>query len=197
MYWICYIILPLIAAWKKRSANFAKEFYSLFNTMVSAYLAVWCEPLVRNCIGALVPQDKLLLAWLSAGSMVVIWFIAAVVLYKVVEMLCPEGVEGFLLPEKTVKFLTPAAVFLHTGLIVALLFTILSVSPVKKYAPFVFDDPSLCSAARYRFLWNSFIIDRFSFQSVGVTERRRAFDRFVPADPTKAPPPRPPKRKAK
>ena len=197
MYWICYIILPGIAAWKKRSANFAKEFYALCGTMLSAYLAVWCEPLVRTSIGSIIPQDKLLLSWLAPGSMIVIWFIIEVVFFKLIEMLRPEGVESVMMPEKAVKYLTPAAVFLHAGLIISLIFTILSVSPVKRYAPFVFDDPSLCSAARYRFLWNSFFIDRFSFQSVSVTQRRRAFDRFVPADPAKAPQPVPKKRKAK
>lgn len=197
MYWFCYIILPAIAAWKKRSANLAKEVYALFSTMLSAYLAVWCEPIVRTSVGAFLPQDKIILAWLSPGAMILIWFITGVVIFKVIQMIRPEGIEGFLFPEKAEKFLTPAAVFLHTGLVIALIFTILSLSPVKKYAPFVFDDPSLCSATRYRVLWNSFFIDRFSFQPAGVTDRRRAFDRFVPEDPSKAAQPVPKKRKVK
>lgn len=197
MYWICYIALPAFAAWKKRSSHLAKEFYALISTMLSSYLAVWCEQLARNSIGSYIPQDKILLDWLPAASMILIWFITAVVFYKIIELLVPEGVDTFILPEKVTKYITPAAVFLHVGLIVAVVFTILSVSPVKKYAPFVFDSPSLCSAARMRFLWSSFFIDRFSFQSAGVTDRRRAFDRFVPADPTKAKPPVPKKRKVK
>jgi hypothetical protein len=195
MYWICYIILPCIVAWKKRSDNFVKAFYSFFGTMVSAYLAVWCESLVRHSITSLVPPDKVMVPWLAAGAMAVIWFITAVALCKVLEMIQPEGVEIYSISPKVEKYLTPVTVFFHTGLVIALLFTILSVSPVKRYAPFVFENPSLCSAARYRFLWSSFIIDRFSFQSTSVTERRRAFDRFVPADPSKVSQPVPRKKR--
>ena len=197
MYWICYIILPAVVAWKKRSANLAQTVFALFSTMLSAYLAVWCEGLVRSSVGSLIPQDKLLLPWMTMGAMVIIWFIVEVIVFKVIEMIQPEGFELFAFPLKAEKYLTPAAVFLHTGLIIALIFTILSVSPVKKYAPFVFDNPSLCSAARYRVLWTSFFIDRFSCQSAGVTDRRRAFDRFVPEDPSKVAQPVPQKRKVK
>ena len=197
MYWIFYILLPGITAWQKRSANLAKESFSFFGTMLSAYLAVWCEPLVYKSISTFLPKDKELLAWLVPGAMVLIWLITTMLLNKVIDMIRAGGVEGIICHEQASKFLTPAVVFFHVGLVVALLFTILSVSPAKVYVPFVFENTSMCSAARYRFLWNSFIIDRLSFQSISVTDRRRAFDRFVPAAPAREAQQVTPNRKAK
>ena len=180
MYWLYYIALPLFAAWKKRKDALAEVVFSLFGTMLSAYLAVWCEGLVSSSLTSLFHLNASLKAWLCTGSLLLIWLITAVIFKKITEALVPEGLHFFVFPEKVEKYLVPAVAFLHTGLIAALLFTIFAVSPATKYLPFVTQNKSLCSATRYRMLWNSFFIDRFSFQSVTVNQRRRAFDRFVP-----------------
>lgn len=183
MYWIYYIALPLFAAWKKRSENPAEQVYALYATMLSAFLAVWCEGLVRSSLTALIPGGNVLLPWLPMGVILLNWVIVQIIVLKIRENLLPEGLALFSFPEKVTKFLTPLVVFLHTGLICALIFTAAAASPAKKYVPFIFEDESLCSATRYRMLWNSFFVDRFSFQSATVTQRRRAFDRFVPEFP--------------
>jgi hypothetical protein len=183
MYWFYYIALPLFAAWKKRKDALGEVAFSLFGTMFSAYLAVWCEPLVSSSLNSLFPLGKELKVWLAPGAVLVIWVITAVIFKKIIESLVPEGLHLFSFPEKVEKYLVPVVVFLQTGLIAALLFTAFAVSPAVRYLPFITQDKALCSATRYRILWNSFFIDRFSFQSVTVNQRRRAFDRFVPENP--------------
>lgn len=180
MYLLYYIALPLFAAWKKRKDALAEVVFSLFGTMLSAYLAVWCEGLVSSSLGSLFQLPGELKAWLGAGSVLLIWIITAVIFKKIIDALVPEGLHLFSFPEKVEKYLVPAVVFLQTGLIAALLFSAFAISPATKYLPFVTQNKSLCSATRYRILWNSFFIDRFSFQPVTVNQRRRAFDRFVP-----------------
>lgn len=180
MYLLYYIALPLFAAWKKRNDALAEAVFSLFGTMLSAYLAVWCEGLVSSSLNSLFQLPGEFKAWLGAATVLLIWVITAVIFKKIIDSLVPEGLHLFVFPEKVEKYLVPAVVFLHTGLIAALLFTAFAVSPATKYLPFVTQNKSLCSATRYRMLWNSFFIDRFSFQPVTVNQRRRAFDRFVP-----------------
>lgn len=180
MYLLYYIALPLFAAWKKRKDALAEVVFSLFGTMLSAYLAVWCEGLVSYSLGSLFQLPGELKAWLGAGSVLLIWVITAVIFKKIIDALVPEGLHLFSFPEKVEKYLVPAVVFFQTGLIAALLFSAFAISPATKYLPFITQDKSLCSATRYRILWNSFFIDRFSFQPVTVNQRRRAFDRFVP-----------------
>ena len=179
MYWICYLLLPAFVAWKKRSSDMAEAVFALYSTMLGAFLAVWCESLVHSYIAVLL-SDKLLVPWLGMATILLIWFIAEVLFKKIVSSLVPEGLSGISFPEKITRFMVPLTVFLHTGLICAVIFTAIAVSPVGKYVPFVFRNESLCSATRYRILWNSFFIDRLSLQPVSVTQRRRAFDRFVP-----------------
>lgn len=200
MYFICYLILPAVVAWKRRSADTTEVVFALYSTMLGAFLAVWCEAWVRNSIAALIPQDKMLIPWYSMATILLIWFIAEVIFKKILEAIKPEGFSAIVFPEKVTKFLVPLVVFLHTGLICALIFTALAVSPVRKYVPFVIENASLCATARNRMLWNSFFIDRFSWQPVTVTQRRRAFDRFVPEnieDFHKAQAPSPKRRKVK
>lgn len=180
MYLLYYIALPLFAAWKKRKDALAEVVFSLFGTMLSAYLAVWCEGLVSSSLGSLFQLPGELKAWLGAGSVLLIWVITAVIFRKIIDALVPEGLHLFSFPEKVEKYLVPAVVFFQTGLIAALLFSAFAISPATKYLPFITQNKSLCSATRYRILWNSFFIDRFSFQPVTVNQRRRAFDRFVP-----------------
>jgi hypothetical protein len=180
MYWLYYIVLPLFAAWKKRQDALAEAVFSLFGTMLSAYLAVWCESLVSSSLGSLFQLPGELKAWLGSAALLLIWVITAVIFKKIIDALVPEGLHIFVFPEKVEKYLVPAVVFFNTGLIAALLFTAFAISPATKYLPFITQNGSLCSATRYRMLWNSFFIDRFSFQSVTVNQRRRAFDRFVP-----------------
>lgn len=183
MYWFVFLVLPLLAAWKKRSANLAEEVFALYSAMLAAFLSVWCEPLVRSSITVLLPPNKSIMPWVSMGIIFLIWFITAVVFSKIIETAAPEGLSQIIFPEKISKLLVPLIVFLRTGLILALIFTALSVSPVKTYFPIVTDSTSLCTATRYHILWNSFFIDRFSNQPVTVTLRRRAFDRFIPEFP--------------
>lgn len=180
MYLIYYLALPLLAAWKKRSADMAEVMFALYSTMLGAFLAVWCEAWVRNSIATLISHDKTVMPWLETATILLIWFIVEVSFKKIVELLIPEGLSHFVFPEKITKFLVPLVVFLHTGLICSIIFTAIAVSPVRKYVPFILENESLCSATRYRMLWNSFFIDRFSAQPVTVTLRRRAFDRFIP-----------------
>lgn len=180
MYLLYYIALPLFAAWKKRNDALAEAVFSLFGTMLSAYLAVWCEGLVSSSLNSLFQLPGEFKAWLGAATVLLIWVITAVIFKKIIESLIPEGLHLFVFPEKVEKYLVPAVVFFNTGLIAALLFTAFAISPAAKYLPFVTQSSSLCSATRYRILWNSFFIDRFSFQPVSVTQRRRALDRFVP-----------------
>lgn len=200
MYYFYYLLLPVFVAWKKRSADMAEVTFALFSTMLGAFLAIWCESLVRSSIAALASGYKVVIPWLGMATILVIWFITEVIFKKTVEYLLPEGLSGISFPEKITKFLVPLVVFLHTGLICALIFTAVAVSPVRKYVPFIIEESSLCSAARYRMLWNTFFIDRFSFQAVTITQRRRAFDRFIPEnveDFHKTPAPVSKKRKGK
>jgi hypothetical protein len=180
VYWFFYIVLPLIAAWKKRSGDLLSECFSLYALMAGVFTAVWCEDIVRRSIAALLPREKDAAPWFSAVSMVIICVIAVVVFRKLAEKTVPDDERTFIFPAKTVKFLVPVVVFFRTGLLCAFVFSVLAVTPVVRYLPFVFTDGSLCSGTRYRILWNSFLIDRLSFQKVTVNQRRRAFDRFVP-----------------
>lgn len=201
MHWIYYYLLPLIVAWKKRSADTAEEVFALYGTMFGTFLAIWLEPLVSESLSTLIPPDfKMLKPWISAISIAAVTLVAVVVFKKVSEKIAPDGLDSFVFPEKITKFLVPCVVFLHTGLVCAMLFTVLSVTPLVKYAPFIFRNESLCSSTRYRMLWNTFLIDRFSMQPSTITLRRRAFDRFVPEKPGEIQSPaapRSPKRKAK
>ena len=180
MYWLYYIVLPLIAAWKKRSGDLLTECLSLYALMGGVFTAVWCEGIVRRSLTLLLPRENGVTPWISAVSMIIICVIFAVVFHKLAEKIVPDDERLFMFPAKTVKFLVPVAVFFRTGLLCAFVFSVLSVTPLVRYLPFVFTSESLCSGTRYRILWNSFLIDRFSFQKVTVNQRRRAFDRFVP-----------------
>ena len=185
MYFIYYIVLPLLVAWQKRSANLAEQVFALYTTMLSAFLAIWGVEFVQKCILTLIPDNKSILPWLPSAVILVNWVIVGMLIFKCMEIVLPQGLTSFQFPEKVSKFLTPLVAFLHTGLVCALLFTIVAVSPVSQYADFIFKNDSLCSATRYRMLWNSFLVDRFSFQTATVNQRRRAFDRFVPEFPNK------------
>ena len=182
IFWVLYYIVPGIYAWKKRTQELAKCVYSLFGTMFAVYLAIWCENMIHKNLGHLItlPAAKL---WLTTITSVVIWLIVSVAFRYAVNKLSPAGLAIFDFNEKVCKFLVPMLVFLHYGLICAMLFTIFSVSPAARYVNSVSLNKSLCSGARYRMLWNTFLIDRFSFQEASINARRRAFDRFVPEDP--------------
>ncbi len=184
MFWLYYYILPAIAAWKWRDKELVSAVYHLYGTMLSAFLAVWCEAPVRTSVTQLLGRLPFLSsAWARPIAMVLIWFIAFSVWVIAVKRLAPEGLDDFTPPEKVSKIATPVVIFLHGGVVCALVFTILSTVPLKAYTSFITDDPELCSGARYRLLWNSFFIDRASFQPTSWTVRRSAFDRFVPREP--------------
>lgn len=188
MFWIYYYILPAIAAWKWRDKELLSSIYYLYGTMLAAFLAVWCEAPVRRSINqflALIPVISS--RWAPPITMVLIWLIVFVVWIRLLRWVAPDGINDFTPPEKASKILTPVVIFLHGGVVCALVFTIISVMPLENFTSFITKDPAMCSGARYRLLWNSFFIDRASFQSAGVTMRRRAFDRFVPEElPPKA-----------
>ena len=182
MFWLYYYVLPAIAAWKWREKELIASIYYLYGTMLAAFLAVWGEAPVKHSLLQLLGRLPFLSSrWTSPLAMLLIWFIVFAVWVAVLQRLAPDGFD-FTPPEKASKILTPVVVFLHAGVVCALVFTIVSVMPLENYTSFLTKDPALCSGARYRLLWNSFFIDRASFQPVGVTMRRRAFDRFVPEE---------------
>ena len=186
MFWIYYYILPAAAAWKWRDKELVPSIYYLYGTMLSAFLAVWCEAPIRGSIVQLLGRLPFLSSrWATPLSMVLIWFIVFAVWVAVLRRIAPDGLNDFTPPEKVSKILTPVVIFLHGGIVCALIFTILSAMPLESYTSPVTKDPALCSGARYRLLWNSFFIDRASFQPAGVTARRQAFDRFVPEEATR------------
>ena len=182
LFWLFYYILPGVAAWKLRSADFAKCVYGFFGTAFAVYLAVWSENMLHKTIDPLIRNTDVK-SWLTVISLVLIWFFATIIFHFAVTKLAPDGFELFEFPEHICKFLGPLTVFLHCGLICAMIFTIFSVSPFARHVNIVSLEPSLCSGARYRILWDSFFIDRFSWQEAGINARRRSFDRFVPEKP--------------
>lgn len=187
MFWLYYYILPAIAAWKWRDKDLIPSVYYLYGTMLSAFLAVWCEALVRNSLIQLLGRLPFLSsAWACPIAMVLIWFIVFSVWVIAMKRIAPDGIDDFTPPEKVSKFATPVVIFLHGGIVCALVFTIVSAMPLKAYTSFITENPDLCSGARYRLLWNSFFIDRASFQPVSWTARRSSFDRFVPREPQKS-----------
>ena len=183
MYWLFYIVLPLIAALKKRSGDVLAEFLALYGTMAGVFLAVWCESIVCGSLSFLLPKGSKFAPWCSGAAMVIICVAVMVLFHGLAEKIVPDDKRGFIFPSRIVRILVPVAVFFRISLLCAFAFSVLSVTPAGNYLPFVFKDASLCSSARYRILWNSFLIDRFSFQDVTVNQRRRAFDRFVPEQP--------------
>ena len=197
MFWFYYYILPAAVAWKLRKTGLVDAVFSLYGTMLAAFLAVWCEPWVRTSLLRVAPPEKAVAAWAAPAALLLVWFITAVVFKRIRESIVQDGAATLIFPEKVEKYLPPCIIFLHTGLICALLFVIVSAMPLAKYTAFVTQDPSMCSATRYRILWNSFFIDRLSFQQAGVNQRRRAFDRFVPEDTTLVRAPDPANRRQK
>lgn len=185
IYWIYFIAIPAFIAWKKRSCELGVELFTLFGTMLSAFLGVWCEPRVAEGLDALLAGRDELKAWAACASVLMIWLIVFCLFKAAVNKIAPGELEGIHFPERLTRFLVPLTVFCNAGLICALLFTALSLAPLPGQVSFITQDKGLCSATRYRMLWNSFLIDRFSWQPVSVTARRRAFDRFVPEDPYK------------
>ncbi len=186
MTWIYFYLIPLAAAWKKRTGDPAVEFLALCGTMLSVFLAVWCEGAVSAAIGRVLPGVAgFCRPWISCGALLLIWGIAYFLFNKLLEQVVPQGVENFIFPAKLTKPLTFALVFFNTGLVCALLFTAFAVSPAAHYVPFIAKDDALCASARLRILSNSFFIDRLSWQSASINQRRRAFDRFIPETPGK------------
>ena len=187
MFWFCYYVIPAIAAWKWRSKDFVPSVYYLYGTMLASFLAVWCEVPVRRSLHHFLAMVPLLSRWATPIAMLLIWLITFVVWTSVLQRLAPDGLNDFTPPEKISKFLTPVVIFLHGGVACAMVFTVISAMPLESYTSFITKDPALCSGARYRLLWNSFFIDRASFQQAGITMRRRAFDRFVPEEVPRTP----------
>ena len=180
MEWFCFYLLPAAVAWKRRSENPGSEIFILFGTMLSAFLAIWCEGLVSNSISTLLPGGNPCRPWIRCGSVIIIWIVTTVAFNKVLEQVVPQGVDSFIFPAKLSKPLAFAASFFNAGLILSLVFTALAVSPAAPYVSFITESPALSSSARFRILCNTFFIDRFSLQSVSINQRRRAFDRFIP-----------------
>lgn len=188
MFWLYFYILPAIAAWKWREKELIPSVYYLYGTMLSAFLAVWCEAPVRSSLVQLLGRLPVLSSsWARPLAMVLIWFIVFAVWTIAMKRLAPDGIDDFTPPEKVSKFATPVVIFLHGGIVCALVFTIISTMPLEAYTSFITENPDLRSGTRYRLLWNSFFIDRASFQPTSWTVRRRAFDRFVPAEPPQTP----------
>ena len=186
MEWICFYLIPLIVAWKKREENLGCEVFSLYKTMLCAFVCFWCAGLVRQSIAGLLPGNTPLHPWLNSISVILIWLLLAVILEKVTEKLIPKGLDNFIFPGAVSRFLTPLTVFFNTALILAMVFTIFVISPAAKYVPFVSANESLLSSARFRILCNTFFVDRFSWQPYSINQRRRDFDRFIPEVSRKA-----------
>lgn len=181
MDWICYYLLPLAAAWKKRSDNLGDEVFSLYGVMLSTFLAFWAEGFVTQSLMVLIPSEwNMYKPWCSGVSVIMIWSISFILFNKILHTLSPDGFDGYIFPDRTSKILVPLIVFFKTGLICAALFSVFSLTPAAKYVPFIAQHESLCSGARFRVLFNSFLIDRFSLQPESINSRRRAFDRYVP-----------------
>ena len=188
MFWFYYYVIPAIAAWKWRDKELVSSIYYFYGTMLAAFLAIWCEAPVRRSLHHFLAMIPVISSrWATPIAMLLIWLIASVVWISVLQRLAPDGLNDFTPPEKASKLLTPVVIFLHGGVVCALVFTIVSAMPLENYTAFITKDPDLCSGARYRLLWNSFFIDRASFQPAGVTMRRRAFDRFVPEEVPRTP----------
>ena len=68
IYWIYFIGIPAFIAWKKRSCELGVEVYTLFGTMLSAFLGVWCEPKVAEGLDALLAGRDELKAWAACAS---------------------------------------------------------------------------------------------------------------------------------
>ena len=180
MVWIYFYLIPLAVAWKKRTNDPASEVVSLYATMFSVFVAVWCEALAAPALARLLPQGHFCRPWINCVTVILLWIIVQVIFNKVLEQVIPQGLDNFIFPPKAAKPLAFAASFFNTGLICAMLFTILAISPLAPHCPFIAKDDSLCASARLRILSNSFFIDRFSWQSTSINQRRRAFDRFIP-----------------
>lgn len=187
MSWIYFYLIPLFAAWKKRSNDLATEVFSLYKTMFSAFLAIWSIPHVLQGLSQLLPGGNILIPWIGMVCVIAIWLISALVIGKVIEKGATDGLDIFFFPPMAAKILVPVVVFFNISLICALIFSAISLSPASKYASFVFKNDSLCASARFRVLCSSFFIDRFSWQSASINQRRRAFDIFVPECPNAAP----------
>ena len=186
MFWIYYYILPAIAAWKWRKQELIPSIYYLYGTMLSAFLSVWGAAQIRSAMEQNLAHQPLLSArWVTPLAMVLIWPVVFAVWTAALQRIAPKGINDFTPPQKVSKILTPIVIFLHGGIVCALVFTILSAVPLENYTSPVTKNPALCSGARYRLLWTSFFIDRASFQPVSWTARRNSFGRFVPREPQK------------
>ena len=53
MVWIYFYLIPLATAWKKRTNDPASEVFSLYATMISVFIAVWCEALAAPALARL------------------------------------------------------------------------------------------------------------------------------------------------
>lgn len=178
--WIIFWIVPAIFAYKNRNQNLAKAFFDFYSILLASYLSIWLIPYITFVAKLFLPKNFLFLDWLNAVACLFIFIVIMVITKKLAQKLLPNGFDNFFFEVNIAKYFTFVVVFIKVALLLALFTFVLALTPVRKTIETIYPEIKVVwDSSTKRLLFNTFVIDRLSFQQTKLPFRVEAANRLL------------------
>ena len=177
---IIFWIVPAIFAYKNRNQNLAKAFYDFYSTLLATFLGIYLIPYLVFSVKNFLPKNFLFFDWLNFASCIFIFILLSLITKKIADKVVPEGFDNFFFEEKITKYITPIIIFIKVSLLLSFLAFAFALTPIRKTVDTIYPEiKDVWTSSTRRLLFNTFVIDRLSWQDTRFPYRVEAVDRLL------------------
>jgi hypothetical protein len=178
--WIIFWIVPAIFAYKNRNQNLAKAFYDFYSTLLVTFLGVYLIPYLVFSVKNFLPKDFLFFDWLNSASCVLIFILLSLITKKLADKILPEGFDNFFFEKSITKYITPIVVFIKVSLLLSFFAFAFALTPIRKTIDTIYPEiKDVWTSSTRRILFNTFVLDRLSWQDTKLPYRVEAVNRLL------------------